>query len=442
MDSSPHPFLDKPHRTLINLSIPVLLSLTAEPITALVDTAFIASLGVVPLAGLGAGTIALSTLFWMFNFLGVGTQTETAQAIGRGNTEEAKHTLSLALYLATGFGLLLITLVIPSAPILADWLGATEGVKIAAVTYIRIRIFGAPAILLTLVSFGYLRGKQDMKSPLWVALGVNLLNILLDWLLIFGAGPIPAMGVAGSALASTISQWLGAGASILLSIRGIGLSKKIAWRDSRVLMSTGRDMFFRTLLLNLFLAYTTRSANNLGADAGAAHQIVRQMWVFTALALDAFAASAQSLVGYFMGQGSITSARYVSRIGLYWSLGTGFIMGLLMWLSRDLVIRLMVPDSSIQLFLGAWLISAISQPVNAVSFLTDGVHWGTRDFPYLRNVMILASGLGMLGLWFLGRSEVSSLIWIWILISVWNFLRGLFGLLRIWPGVGKSPLHH
>jgi MATE family multidrug resistance protein len=425
---------------LINLSIPVLLSLTAEPITALVDTAFIASLGVVPLAGLGAGTIALSTLFWMFNFLGVGTQTETAQAIGRGNTEEAKHTLSLALYLATGFGLLLITLVIPSAPILADWLGATEGVKIAAVTYMRIRIFGAPAILLTLVSFGYLRGKQDMKSPLWVALGVNLLNILLDWLLIFGAGPIPAMGVAGSALASTISQWLGAGASILLSIRGIGLSKKITWRDSRVLMSTGRDMFFRTLLLNLFLAYTTRSANNLGADAGAAHQIVRQMWVFTALALDAFAATVQSLVGYFVGQKSSESALKVSRIGLMWSLGTGVLLGGLMWVGREWVVQVMVPDASLQLFLGAWLISSLSQPINAVSFLTDGVHWGTGDFAYLRNAMIIASGAGIAGLWLLERTGYSTMIWIWILISAWNFLRGLFGFLRIWPGIGKSPL--
>ncbi len=438
METSPHPFITHPHRTLIRLSIPVLLSLTAEPITALVDTAFISSLGVVPLAALGVGTTALSTLFWIFNFLGVGTQTQTAQALGRGRIEEVKNTLSIAFYLAAGFGILLILIITPSAPLLADWLGAGGEVKTAAITYMRIRTYGAPAVLLTLVSFGAMRGKQDMKSPLWVALGVNLLNIILDWLLIFGAGPIPAMGVAGSALASTISQWLGAGASILLTIRGLGLSRQVVWKDAGKLMSIGWDMFLRTLVLNLFLAYTTRAANTLGPDTGAAHQVIRQMWAFTALALDAFAASVQSLVGYFKGQGNIPSARDVSRSGLYWSLGSGVILGVLMWLGRNWVIQLMVPDTSIQLFIGAWLISALSQPINAVAFLTDGVHWGTGDFAYLRNAMLLVSASSILGLWLLERSGGSTLIWIWILIGAWNLLRAAFGLLRIWPGIGKS----
>ena len=109
-----------------------------------------------------------------------------------------------------------------------------------------------------------------------------------------------------------------------------------------------------------------------------------------------------------------------------------------MWLGRNWVIRLMVPNASLQLFLGAWLISALTQPINAVSFLTDGVHWGTGDFTYLRNAMLFSSGVGILGLWLLERSGSSTLIWIWILISAWSILRGLFGVLRIWPGIGKS----
>jgi MATE family multidrug resistance protein len=323
---------------------------------------------------------------------------------------------------------------------IGDWLGAAGDVKSAAVTYMRIRIYGAPAVLLTLASFGALRGKQDMKSPLWVALGVNALNIILDWVLIFGYGPISGMGVAGSALASTISQWLGAIASILLAARGVGLRFSISLSDTRSLMSIGSDMFIRTALLNLFIAYTTRGANSIGADAGAAHQIVRQMWVFTALTLDAFAAAAQSLVGFFIGQGSIKIARKVASTGMVWSIGSGAVLGILMWLGRSWVIQLMVPDSSIQLFLGAWLISAIGQPINAVSFLTDGVHWGTGDFPYLRNAMIVVSIIGMLSLWILERSGQNSLEWIWIITTLWVTLRAIFGAIRIWPGIGKSPL--
>ena len=438
METTSHPFIKHPHRTLVGLSLPVLFSLTAEPITALVDTAFISSLGVVSLAALGVGTTALSSLFWMFNFLGVGTQTEIAQAFGRGETKGVKKTLSSALLLALLFGILLIILIGPGASWLAGLLGASGSVQSQAASYMKIRVFGAPAVLLTLVSFGALRGQQDMKSPLWVALGVNILNLILDWFMIFGRGPFPVMGVTGSALASTISQWLGAGASILLAAGKFGLTRQITLRETSRLLTVGGDMFVRTGLLNLFLAYTTRTANNLGADAGAAHQVIRQMWVFTALALDAFAAAVQSLVGYFIGQGSVSLAKHVSRIGFVWSIATGVALGFLMWIGQEWVIKLMVPAESVDIFVGAWLVSVISQPINAIAFLTDGVHWGTGDFRYLRNAMVIASLLALAGLWLLGQSIPITLAWIWVIIGIWNSLRGLFGLLRIWPGIGNS----
>ena len=358
--------------------------------------------------------------------------------LAEGNQAGLKKTLSLALLLALLFGVLLIIVIGPGASWLARLLGASGPVQFQAASYMQIRVFGAPAVLLTLVSFGALRGQQDMKSPLWVALGVNILNLILDWLLIFGRGPFPVMGVAGSALASTISQWLGAAASILLAAGKFGLTRQVTLREAGRLLSIGGDMFVRTGLLNLFLAYTTRAANNIGADAGAAHQVIRQMWVFTALALDAFAAAVQSLVGYFIGQGNVLLARYVTRTALSWSVGSGIVLGGLMWLGRFWVVKFMVPDDSMGIFLAAWLISAISQPINSISFLTDGVHWGTGDFRYLRNAMVIASGIGIIGLWLLENSANTTLAWIWIMIGVWNFIRGLFGVLRIWPGVGGS----
>ena len=436
--TTPHPFITRPHRTLIGLSIPVLLSLTAEPITALVDTAFISSLGVIPLAALGVGTTALSSLFWMFNFLGVSTQTEIAQASGKGEKKRAGKTLSLALILAAAFGILLILTIYPTATWLAGVLGAAGNVKIHAVTYMQIRLFGAPAVLLTLVSFGAFRGQQDMRTPLIIALGVNALNVLLDWLLIFGNGPFPIMGVAGSALASTISQWLGAITGILLAARKIGISKKLVFQDAAKLLQVGGDLFVRTGILNLFLAYTTRVANGLGADAGAAHQVIRQMWVFTALALDAYATTVQSLIGFFVGQDSIATAKHVVRVALAWSTGTGFLLAGLMWLGRNFVIDWLVPITAIQVFLPAWGISAISQPINSLAFLTDGVHWGTGDYRYLRNAMLITSAVGLVGLWLFENMGIKTLSRVWVIIGIWIILRAVFGLLRIYPGIGNS----
>ncbi|MCJ7716370.1 MAG: MATE family efflux transporter [Anaerolineales bacterium] len=436
--ASPHSFTSRPHRTLLGLSIPVLLSLTAEPITGLIDTAFISSLGVVPLAALGVGTTALSSLFWMFNFLGIGTQTEVAQIYGKGEKERAGKILSLALILAAGFGVLLILLFGPTANWLASLLGAAGEVQANAVVYMQIRLFGAPAVLITLVIFGALRGLQDMRTPLWIALGVNVLNIILDWLFIFGNGPFPAMNVGGSALASSISQWLGSLVGIFLVSRKLNLTLSFIFRDAIKLLQVGGDLFIRTGVLNLFLAYTTRVANGIGPDAGAAHQVIRQVWVFTALALDAYASTVQSLVGFFIGQNSISWVKKVVKVGNTWSIGTGVVLGCLMWWGQDLVIGLLVPAASISVFLPAWMVSSLSQPINSLAFFTDGVHWGTGDYRYLRNAMLITSAIGLGGLWLLEKGGYGTLTWVWVMFGIWISLRAAFGLIRIWPGIGNS----
>jgi len=438
MNKPTNSFQTNPHRTLLALSLPVLISMTAEPITALVDTAFISSLGAVPLAALGVGTTALSSLFWIFNFLGIGTQTEVAQIYGKGRAEQAGKIASLALVLSTAIGLLLILLIAPLSGWLAEFLGASGAVKVDAVSYMQIRLFGAPAVLLMMVVFGALRGLQDMRTPLWIALGVNVLNLILDWLLIFGNGPFPSMGVAGSALASTLSQWLGALAGIGFTAAKLGLTRTFDFRDATKLLRVGSDLFVRTALLNLFLAFTTRAANNIGSDAGAAHQVIRQVYVFTSLALDAYATTVQSLVGYFIGLGSVRWAKQVVKIGVQWSIGTGIVLGGLMWWGREEVISLLVPVTSIRVFLPAWAASAFSQPVSSLAFLTDGAHWGTGDYQFLRNAMIVATAIGMGGIWLINTNWAEALFWVWAVTGIWVGIRATFGLLRVWPGIGSS----
>jgi MATE family multidrug resistance protein len=162
------------------------------------------------------------------------------------------------------------------------------------------------------------------------------------------------------------------------------------------------------------------------------------MWSFTALALDAYAATVQSLVGYFIGQNSITQVKKVVRVALSWNLGTGFLLGGLMWWGQNLVINILVPAASISVFLSAWGVFAISLPINSLAFLTDGVHWGTGDFQYLRNAMLFSSAVGISGLWLVETGGYGTLFWVWVLIGIWITFRALFGMIRIWPGIGKS----
>jgi multidrug resistance protein, MATE family len=432
-------FIRKPYHTFFVLALPILFSLIAEPLTGMIDTAFIARLGAEELAALGVGTTVLSSFFWVFGFLGIGAQTEISQALGAKNMKQAKTTASLTLMLGMMVGTVILIAGIGFSQPIAELMGAEGKVLLLSDNYMFYRFLGAPAILLSFTEFGIFRGMMDMKSPLWLALGINGLNILLDALLIFGLGPIPALGVSGAALASSVSQWLGALVGLWIIWRKLGFTCRVDFKTIQRLMVIGSNMFIRTGLLTLFLLLTTRSATKIGPENGAAHQAVRQTWLLAALWLDAFAVAAQSLVAFYIGSGKRKLAKRAAFYSCLLSFYSGVVIAAMMWISESALSYLLVPASAAELFSAIWLISCLSQPINALAFASDGIHWGTSDFSYLRNVMILASLIGGLLLFNINLQSPNALFQVWLCIAVWCGLRSLFGILRIWPGIGKSP---
>lgn len=432
-------FKHTPHKTLLFLALPALFSLIVEPLTGLADTAFISRLGSEALAALGVGTTALSSTFWVFNFLAVGAQTGVAQALGRGEHKAAQRLNGLSIAMALGLGSALIAFGYPLLTPLARLLGAEGAVLDGALAYMRIRLWGAPAVLLIMTALGSMRGRQDMRTPFYISLGVNGLNIGLDWPLIFGWGVFPALGIGGAAVATVASQWLGAITAVYLVIRHFGWPADLEWPLVGKLLKIGQDLFIRTGLLMLFFLLTTRAATQIGADSGAAHQAIRQVWILMALTLEAFAMTAQSLVGYFIGANQRKTAKQVASISSWWSMGTGILLGVLMWLMTDWVIVLFVPQTAVSVFRPAWLIAALFQPINAIAFVTDGIHWGTADYRYLRNGMFVATVTGALLLPLINTASPDALSLVWLVTAVWICVRAVFGFIRVWPGVGNSP---
>ncbi len=435
-----HPFLRRPNRTILTLSLPILLSLIAEPVTGLVDTAFVAQLGAVPLAALGVGASALSSVFWIFGFLATATQTDVAQTAGRGEFEAASKLISLAFVVGLFISLLLCAVMLPGAEFASSLLGAEGAVLDYATEYMQLRLLGAPAVIVVIVGFGALRGAQDMRTPLWIALGINIANILLDYAFIFGWEFVPALGVGGAALASSLSHWLGAVWMLWEVRRRLGLSRDIDLRDGLRLLRVGRDLVIRSGSLTLFLLVATRAANQMGAEAGAAHQVIRQVWFFTALFVEAFATTAQSLVGYFYGSGQLKHARQVALSTMRWSLAAGIALMLAMLAATPIVSQVFVPVDAAFLFALPWVIASLSQPLNALAFITDGIHWGTGDYRFLRNAMLLATVCGLLGLQLVGRDSAEHFSAVWLATVGWVCIRALWGVLRVYPGIGKSPL--
>ncbi|OEU67799.1 MAG: MATE family efflux transporter [Desulfovibrio sp. S3730MH75] len=443
VDTNPklHPFEAKPNKTLLTLAIPVLFSMIAEPLTGLVDTGFVASLGPEPLSSLGIGTMVFSSIFWVFGFLGIGTQTEVSHALGKGDLKRASSLCWLAVAISIVLGCVLALCVLPLLGYIAGIMGGEGEVHSLAVEYMKFRLIGAPAILVTLSCFGSLRGYQDMRTPLYVAVGMNLINVVLDWSFVFGHGPFPALGVGGAALASSISQWIGAFWAVIVVRQKYGFDTGFSLSDAKRLFSIGGDMFVRTGGVCFFLLLCTRFATKAGADSGAAHQAIRQFFVFLALFLDAFAISGQSLVGYFIGSANRMMARKVAVLVCQWSFGTGVLLSIAMYFGQEPVGWLLVPQEAAAVFAPAWLAVTFLQPINALSFATDGIHLGTGDFHYLRNAMLIAVGVSSAMLVVVDYFQPEHmLLWIWVIAGVWTSLRALLGMIRIWPGIGQGPL--
>jgi MATE family multidrug resistance protein len=342
-----------------------------------VDTAFVEDLGTAAVAALGAATILISSGLWVFNFLGVGTQTQVAQALGSGRPDRARETTALAASLALLLGVALLAVAWGGAPALLAWMSDDPDVRELGLAYLRVRLLGAPAGLVVVALLGTLRGLQRMRAALLVAAGMSLLNVALDPLLIFGAGPIPALGVAGAAWATTASQLAGVVAAAWLTLRDLGRGFRVPWARSAELLVVGRDMVLRTGALLLFLLMASRASLQAGVDAGAAHQAIRQVWLLSALLLDAFATTAQSLIGWFLGAGAIPLARRVASRCCAWGLAVGVLLGAALLLLEDATAAALVPPGARAAFAGAWWISALAQPLNSLSFVTDGIHWGT-----------------------------------------------------------------
>jgi MATE family multidrug resistance protein len=415
-------------------------ALVVEPLAGLVDTAFVERLGAAYAAALAAATTIFASVVWVFNFLGIGTQTGVAQCQGRGDKSTARQSATVAVVLAVACGIALVVLMWPLLGATARWMSDDLVVQDATVTYLKIRLIGAPASLIIVANLGALRGLERMQATFWIAGGVSLTNIVLDPVLIYGWGPVPRLEIAGAAWATTVSQVGGAVVALVLVGKTLGYSRSLNWRRVRALLVVGRDMVVRTGALLIFLLLATRTALQVGVDAGAAHQAVRQVWIMMAFLLDAFAHSAQSLIGFFLGAGDISAARRVARIACSWGLATGLALAVGLLAIESLIAVLLVPPSALMLFSSAWLACALAQPLNSLSFVTDGIHWGTGDFAFLRNAMLIATGTGLVCLALIETTSPHALTQVWLVTALWIAVRAALGVLRIWPGGAGSPL--
>ncbi|MGP3978597.1 MATE family efflux transporter [Streptomyces sp. 8N114] len=386
---TPRATVRRQDREIIALALPAFGALVAEPLFVMVDSAIVGHLGTPQLAGLGVAAALLQTAVNIFVFLAYATTAAVARRLGADDLPAALRQGLDGIWLALILGALVIAAAVPTAPWLIDAFGASATAAPHGTTYLRISALGIPAMLVVLAATGVLRGLQDTKTPLYVAVGGFGANAALNALLVYGAG----LGIAGSAWGTVLAQWGMAAVYLTVVVRAArrhGASLRPDLAGIRASGRAGVPLLIRTLSLRAVLLIATAVAARLGDADIAAHQITLTLWSLLAFALDAIAIAGQAIIGRYLGASDAEGARAACRRMVLWGVVSGVVLGALVALVRPVFMPIFTTDQTvIDQLTPVLLVVALTQPIAGVVFVLDGVLMGAGDGPYLAGAMLV-----------------------------------------------------
>ncbi|MET9493968.1 MATE family efflux transporter [Streptomyces sp. NPDC006552] len=376
-------------REIVALAVPAFGALVAEPLFLMADSAIVGHLGTAQLAGLAIASALLTTAVSIFVFLAYATTAAVARRVGSGDLRAAIQQGMDGVWLALLLGAAVIAIVLPTAPGLIALFGASDTAAPYAVTYLRVSALGIPAMLVVLAATGILRGLQNTKTPLYVAIAGFVANAALNLGLVYGAG----LGIAGSAWGTVIAQVGMAAVYLVVVVRGArrhGASLRPDIAGIRACAQAGVPLLVRTLSLRAILMIATAVAARLGDADVAAHQIILSLWSLLAFALDAIAIAGQAIIGRYLGADDAAGARDVCRRMVQWGLAAGVVLAVLVVATRPVYVPLFTSDRTVQdAAVGALIVVALAQPLCGLVYVLDGVLMGAGDGPYLAWAMIV-----------------------------------------------------
>jgi putative MATE family efflux protein len=378
-------------REIRRLAIPALGALAAEPLYLLVDTAIVGHLGTPQLAALAIAATVLTTLVSLCIFLTYGTTAQVARLHGAGDQARAGELAAQSLWLAIALGAVLALGCIALAGPLVALFGGEGATAALAERYLRLSALGLAPALVALAGQGYLRGIEDLRTPLVIVVVSQAANAALELWFVYGLD----LGLDGSALGTVIAQ-LGMGAAFAwLLLRTQASSRRPQRALLQPLVRISGELFVRSAALLFAFATASAVIARIGETSLAAHQIAMGLFVFAALVLDAIAIAAQVLVGRALGSGDAGAARAAGLRSLAWSLTAGCLFGALLLALAGVLPRAFTDDPAvIERARAIWTMLAVMQPAAAVVFGLDGILIGAGDTRYLAGSMLLA-GLGV-----------------------------------------------
>lgn len=382
-------YLDKKHirSRVISLSLPALLNMFLISFVGIADMIMVGRLGPSAISAVGMVNQPNFLIISVFMALTVGTTALVARFIGARDIDSAKNVSKQSLVVSIFFGIGLLCFLYTFASYIVKGMGAEPDVLVLGTTYMKIIALGMPFNVLNMIMGAILRGAGDMKKPLMADGVANLINVIGNYILIFGKFGIPALGVAGAAIATSFSRFIAMSILLYVLYKGktiVKLSFRESYRlDIRILkriLNIGIPSAVEQFVLRSGQLVFVRIIAELGTVAFATHQISMNIQSLSFMPGQAFSMAATTLVGQLLGAKkpdlAEESARQTRLIGMMVAGATAFTI---FFFGRYIALLYTDNTSIIEQARICLRIIAAIQPAQSTQFILAGALRGAGD---------------------------------------------------------------
>ncbi|MBO7133086.1 MAG: MATE family efflux transporter [Bacteroidales bacterium] len=409
------------NKEILRLALPNIITNITVPLLGMVDLAIVGHIGDETYIGaIALGTAIFNLIYWNFGFLRMGTSGLAAQAYGAGDNSEAMKILVRGITIAICAAVLLIALQWPIAKLSEAILNCSSETLKLTLTYFYIRIWAAPATLGLYAIKGWFIGMQNSKSPMVVAITLNIVNIVTSIVFVVWL----KMDIAGVALGTVIAQYSGLLLAIALWFKHYGnmrhlidIRGSLHKAEMKRFFKINSDIFLRTLCLCAVFTFIPAISANMGDRILAANTLIMQLFTLFSYIVDGYAYAGESLVGKYIGAKNPASLKKSIRYLLYWGIAFTAIFTLiyLFW-SRD-IYGILTNDTNVideAMSFNRWTLLI---PICGFSaFIFDGIYIGATAAKSMRNIMFIATAVFFGGFFILQPAIGNDGLWIAFLL--------------------------
>ena len=375
------------NRQILALAVPSIIANITTPLLALVDTAIVGHMGsAMFIAAIALGGSVFNMVYWLFNFLRMGTSGITAQEYGRGTSGNTSETLTRSLLIALTVGVTLIVLRKPIISIAINFMDPDPATADIALTYCHILIFGAPALLASYSFTGWFIGMQNSRATMWISLLINVTNIVASLLLVYGLN----FGIKGVATGTLTAQWTGAAAAFLMArhngyrIKRQGGHPIFDRQKIKQFFSVNFDIFLRTICLIAVTVWFTRTGARQGTLMLSVNALLMQFFIIFSYLMDGFAFAGEALTGKSIGAGDKTLMQQTVRHLLGFGIGLSIMFSILYTIGGDTVLHILSNEDDVLQATRDFRWWVVTVPVAGFSaFIWDGIYIGATQTKWM-----------------------------------------------------------